>query len=160
MNPITKVYLRQLQKELNVSSNTVRIELKKLSDMKLIQTAVDEDLKVKKYEANVFHPLYKNLRDIIYKYNGIDHLIEDVFFKLGNLREVYLTGDIAEGKSSPFIDLVVVGDVDRIYFNKLIEKAELLLDKKIRTAFYDYTTFNFEKLGNVVYVCVFRAVNE
>lgn len=34
LNPSSQVYLRQLQKDLNVSSNTVRLELNKLSEMK------------------------------------------------------------------------------------------------------------------------------
>jgi hypothetical protein len=157
INPMSKVYLRQLQKELNVSSNTVRIELNKLAEMKLIETVTDKTEKVKKYSANTLHPLYRNLREIVFKYIGVDHLIDDVFFKLGNIDEVYLIGDIAEGKDSLFIDLLVVGNIDRIYFNKLIEKAELLLGKKIRTAFYERGEFNQQTLNNMVSVCIFKA---
>ncbi|MDP2420225.1 hypothetical protein [Sediminibacterium sp.] len=157
INPSSQVYLRQLQKELNVSSNTVRIELNKLTNMKLIQVIDESDGKVKKYTANVLHPLYLNLRDIVFKYIGVDHLVEDVFFKLGNLREVYLTGDFSEGKDALFIDLVVVGDIDRLYFNTLIEKAELLLKKKIRTAFYKTDEFSPKLLSDIISVNIFKA---
>ena len=37
LNPASTVYLRGLERDLGVSSNTVRLELNKLSDMKLIQ---------------------------------------------------------------------------------------------------------------------------
>lgn len=157
INPLNQVYLRQLEKELKVSSNTVRIELNKLAEMKLIKIISDNDgIKVKKYAANTSHPLYKNLREIIYKYIGIDHLIEDVFIKLGNLEQVYLTGDLAEGKDVLFIDLVVVGEIDRQYFIRLTEKVELLINKKIRTAFYNNKEFSPDLLKETVSVCIFK----
>ena len=37
LNPASTVYLRGLERDLGVSSNTVRLELNKLSDMQLIQ---------------------------------------------------------------------------------------------------------------------------
>ena len=156
LNPGSQVYLRQLQKELNVSSNTVRLELNKLSAMKLISTLDSDEGKIKRYMANAVHPLYKNLRGIILKYMGVDHLIEEVFYKLGDLEEVYLTGEIAEGKNTPFIDLVVVGDIDRVFFNQLVEKAETLLNKKIRTAIYSLEEFRPFMLKDIVYVSVFK----
>lgn len=109
LNPGTQVYLRQLQKELSVSSNTVKLELNKLSEMKLIAALDSEEGKIKKYRANNLHPPYKNLRSLILKYIGVDQLLEEVFYKLGDRETVYLTGEIAEGKETPFIDLVVVG---------------------------------------------------
>jgi hypothetical protein len=159
MNPSSQVYLRQLQKEFNVSSNTVRLELNKLTDMKLIQAISGDNTKLKIYTANTLHPLYGNLRNIIFKYIGIEHLIEEVFFKLGSLDEVYLTGDISEGKDVLIIDLVVVGDINRMFFNSLIEKAEILLDKKIRTAFYLKSEFSPQILSNVKSVCIFKFEN-
>lgn len=157
LNPTSQVYLRQLEKELNVSSNTVRLELNKLTEIKLIEEVRSEEIKVKKYKANLLHPLYNSLRFIIFQYLGIDHLIEDIFYKLGNLKEVYLTGDFAEGKDSLFIDLVVVGEIDRIYYARLIEKAELLLNKKIRTGFYLPSSFSPELLNSVASVCIFKS---
>ena len=49
LNPSSQVYLRQLERDLNVSSNTVRLELNKLSEMKLISTVEAEESKIKKY---------------------------------------------------------------------------------------------------------------
>lgn len=155
LNPDSQVYLRQLQRDLNVSSNTVRLELNKLSAMKLISTTDQEEGKIKKYTANPLHPLHKSLRGLILRYMGVDHLLEEVFYKLGFLEEVYLTGEIAEGKNTPFIDLVVVGDIDREFFTTLIDRAELLLQKKIRTALYAPEEFDLEILKDIPHVSVF-----
>jgi hypothetical protein len=160
LNPSSQVYLRQLQKDLNVSSNTVRLELNKLSEMKLISAVESEEGKIKKYVANSFHPLYGNLRGLILKYIGVDQLLEEVFYKLGDLEQVYMTGDMAEGKESPFIDLVVVGDIDKAYFELLVDSAEKLLLKKIRAALYTNGSFSSSLLSGISHVCVYGEGSE
>jgi len=43
LNPVSKVYLRGLERDLGVSSNTVRLELNKLQEMHLIRVQADEE---------------------------------------------------------------------------------------------------------------------
>jgi hypothetical protein len=117
-----------------VSSNTVRNELNKLLAVKLIEKVEREDGNQKQYRANPSHPLFANLRGFVLQQFGLDALIEKVFDRLGEVKSVYLTNDWAEGKTGPFLDLVVVGKVDQTYMHKLIQKAEPLLDRKIRVA--------------------------
>ena len=150
LNPASTVYLRGLERDLGVSSNTVRLELNKLSDMQLIQEqADDENTKTKHYAVNTKHPMFKSLRGVIMQYVGLDQIIENVLDKLGNVDEVYLTGDLALGKNNPFVDLVIVGDVDKGYLYQLIEKAETLIDKKIRVALYQPLEFTEKILKDV-----------
>jgi len=156
LNPGSQVYLRQLERDLQVSSNTVRLELNKLSEMKLINVVETEESKIKKYIANTVHPLYSNLRSIILKYVGVDQLIEEIFYKLGEIDEVFLTGEFANGIETPFIDLVLVGDIDREYLNKLTERAEKLLNKKIRMAIYSKNEFRPSLLQNIQHVSIFN----
>ena len=156
LNPSSEVYLRQLERDLQVSSNTVRLELNKLSEMKLINVVETEESKIKKYIANTVHPLYSNLRSIILKYVGVDQLIEEIFYKLGEIDEVFLTGEFANGIETPFIDLVLVGDIDREYLNKLVDRAEKLLNKKIRMAIYSKNEFTPSLLENIQRVSIFN----
>ena len=93
--------------------------------------------------------MFKSLRGVIMQYVGLDQIIENVLDKLGNVDEVYLTGDLALGKNNPFVDLVIVGDVDKGYLYQLIEKAETLIDKKIRVAIYQPQEFTEKKLKDV-----------
>lgn len=44
------------------------------------------------------------------------------------------------------MDLVLVGDIDKAYLYNLIEKAEVLIDKKIRVGLYLPQEFTEEKL--------------
>ncbi len=148
LNPASKVYLRGLERDLGVSSNTVRLELNKLQEMHLIEAQDDsENTKVKNYVVNQEHPMFKTLRGIIMQFVGLDQIVDQIIKKLGNLDQVYLTGDLAEGKNSPFVDLVIVGNVDKVYMHQLIEKVEPLIQKKVRVA-----TFSKEEFKNNVLI--------
>ena len=150
LNPKTKVFLRGLEKELDVSSNTVRLELNKLSEMHLIEECEGElNTKTKLFSANTRHPLFKSLRGIILQHVGLDQIVDQVLNQLGNLEKVYLTGDLALGRNSPFIDLILVGNVDRAYLFRLTERVENLIDKKIRIGLYRPEEFSAKKLEDV-----------
>ena len=150
LNPASKVYLRGLERDLGVSSNTVRAELNKLQDMHLIVAQEDKkNTKVKNYSVNQGHPLFLMLRGIIIQFVGLDQILDQIIKKLGNLDQVYLTGDLAEGKNSPFVDLIIVGEVDKLYLYQLIEKVEPLIQKKIRVGVYKLENFEEGILGRV-----------
>jgi hypothetical protein len=80
---------------------------------------------------------------------GIDQIIDQVLNQLGNVEKVYLTGELALGRNAPFIDLILVGNVDRAYLFRLTERVENLIDKKIRIALYKTGEFQEEKLKEV-----------
>jgi hypothetical protein len=150
LNPASKVYLRGLERDLGVSSNTVRLELNKLQEMHLIEAQEDSDnTKVKNYAVNQGHPMFKTLRGIIMQFVGLDQIVDQIIKKLGNLDQVYLTGDLAEGKNSPFVDLVIVGNVDKGYMYQLIEKVEPLIQKKVRVASFSKEEFNNNMLTDI-----------
>ena len=148
LNPSNTVYLRGLEKEFGVSSNTVRVELNKLSEIKLIEVVANLESNQKQYRANTSHPLFENLRGFILKQFGLDALIEKVFDRLGEVEAVYLTHDWAEGKLGPFLDLLVVGSVDEVFMQELIKKAEPILNRKIRVA----TCTQLEELPDWEYI--------
>ena len=154
LNPASKVYLRGLERDLGVSSNTVRLELNKLQDMHLIEVQNDNiNSKLKQYSVNTEHPLFNQLRRIILQYVGLDQIVEQVIRKLGNLDNVYLTGDLAKGKNSTFVDLVIVGEIDKTYVYQLINKVEPMIGKKIRVAIFNSNEFNkvhLEEMGVVI----------
>ena len=150
LNPSSKVYLRGLERDLGVSSNTVRLELNKLQEMHLIVTQEDSgNTKVKNYVVNQEHPMFRTLRGIIMQFVGLDQIVDEIIKKLGNIEQVYLTGDLAEGKNSPFVDLVIVGNVDKVYMYQLIEKVEPLIQKKVRVASFSKEEFKNNILTDI-----------
>jgi hypothetical protein len=152
LNPASKVYLRGIERELGVSSNTVRLELNKLQELHLIQMhdALGPQ-KIKHYSVNIDHPLFNSLRGVIMNFVGLDQIMDKIIHKLGDLKKVYLTGDLANGKNSKFVDLVLVGNIDKEYMHQLIEKVEPLIAKKIRVGLFKPEDFTEDVMAEVEY---------
>jgi hypothetical protein len=56
---------------------------------------------------------------------------------------------LAEGKNTAFVDLVLVGDVDKKYLNQLVEKMEPLIQKKIRVALISPLEYSLGMMDSV-----------
>jgi hypothetical protein len=130
-NPATRSYLRELAKEFNVSTNSVREELNQLTKTKLL-TSKKSGRQVF-YKANQDHPLFPELKSMVGKVMGIDQVIEGIVTRLGDLERAFLIDDYAEGKDSGIIDLVLVGNIDQYHLNDLSRKTERYIKRKIRS---------------------------
>jgi DNA-binding transcriptional ArsR family regulator len=130
LNSSTKAHLRGLESEFGESTNAIRVELNRFEDAGLLSSLRDGNKKV--YQANLNHPLYNDIHNIILKETGIDRVIEKVIQRIGKLFYVYLTGDFARGKDSPVIELILVGDeIDREYLARKVVQAEELVGRKV-----------------------------
>jgi len=133
LNAETTAYLRGLEAEFQESSNAIRVELNRFEEAGLLTSSKELNRKV--YTANKKHPLFRNIHEILLKHMGIDRVINDVILKLGKLERAWLVGDMAAGKNSELIEIVLVGDeMDASYLAQLVEKAESLISKKIKTS--------------------------
>ena len=130
LNPGTRAYLRGLADEFGESTNSVRVELNRLSEAGLLESADEGRTKV--YRANTTHPLFPEVQRIVAKTVGLDRLVEQVVNRLGNVELAFITGDYARGVDSGLIDLVLVGEIDLGYTQSLIPKIEDLIGRKIR----------------------------
>ena len=130
-NPKTSSYLRELSKEFNVSTNSVREELNQLTKTKLL-TSQKSGRQVW-YTANTKHPLFDDLKSMVGKVMGIDQVVDGIVNRLGALEQAYLIDDYAEGKDTGIIDLVLVGDIDHYHLNDLSRKTERYIKRKIRS---------------------------
>lgn len=130
LNSETQAYLRGLAEELHESTNSVRVELNRLTEAGLLESSAEGRTIL--YRANRKHKLFPDLHNLVKKNLGLDQLVENVLHKLGDLKRAYITGDYAEGKDSGIIDLVVVGVVRPEYLHYLIAQAEPIIAKKIR----------------------------
>lgn len=140
LNPNNAAHLRGLESEFGESSNAIRLELNRLEGADMLHSEVQGNRKL--FKVNAGHPLYNEINSIVKKYFGLDVIIEWIAKRLGNLKAVYLTGDIAKGKDVGLIDLILVGDINQQYLLKLIEKAEKLIKRKIRYLIYSPEEFN------------------
>jgi len=130
LNPGTSAYLRGLADEFGESTNSVRVELNRLSEAGLLESSDEGRTKV--YRANTGHPLFPEVQRIVAKTVGLDRLVEQVVSRLGNLELAFITGDYARGVDSGLIDLVLVGNIDSIYLQPFTKKIEMLIARKVR----------------------------
>ena len=130
LNSRTKAHLRGLETEFGESSNSIRVELNRFEEAGLLHSLRDGNKKV--YQANVKHPLFQDIHNLILKESGIDRVIEKVIHRMGLLESIYLTGDFARGKDSPVIELIIVGaGIDREYLTRKVVQAEELSGRKV-----------------------------
>jgi hypothetical protein len=84
------------------------------------------------FRANVAHPLFPDLHNILMKYTGFDQIIDKIVYKLGGIACAYIIGDLAKGKDAKEIDLVLMGnEIDTAFLNRLIEKVEKIINRTI-----------------------------
>ena len=135
LNPVLSAYLRELAEEFGESTNAVRIELNRLSNAGILESEAKG--KVILYRAKKTHPLFPELQSIVAKFTGIDRIVEDVIGRLGEVNNAWLVGDYAAGKDTGVIDLVLVGKINLPYLNELVEKVEVLINRRVRTIIMD-----------------------
>ncbi len=131
LNPDTSSHLRGLATEFGESTNAVRVELNRLAEADLLES--NKEGRNIYYRANTRHMLYPEINTIVKKYLGLDQIIEEIIKKLGDIDLALISGDYAQGIDSGLIDLIIVGNIDRNYLQQLVEKAEKIIKRKIRT---------------------------
>lgn len=122
-------HLRGLAKEMDESTNAVRLELNKLSEAGILVS--QEEGNTIQYKANAQHPLFPELSSLVRKYLGLDKVVENLVKRLGDLKLALVTGDYAQGKDSGTIALTVVGNVDMVLLDYLINKTETMISRKV-----------------------------
>ena len=123
--------MREIATEYGESTNSIRIELNRLSKAKILKS--ERAGRTIEYQANAEHPLFMDIRNIVNKYVGFDKLVEQLFQELGGVQSAYITGDYAKGLDSGLIDLVLVGEIDKTVVERLTQKTEKLIKRKIRS---------------------------
>ncbi len=135
LNSSTTSYLRGLESEFGESSNAIRLELNKMEEAGMLDSYLEGNKKI--FKANTKYPLFSEIHSILMKYIGIDHVLDIVVKRMGQLDKAYLTGAFAQGRDSGVIDLVLVGTLDKNYLIQLVERAEKLIKRKIRYVIYE-----------------------
>ncbi|MCL6260003.1 ArsR family transcriptional regulator [Aquiflexum sp. TKW24L] len=124
-------HLRGLADEFGESTNSIRKELNNLSHAGFL-VKVAEKNRIE-YQANPHHPLFSNLQDIIRNYLGFDRLVEAVLERMGEVNEVILTGDYAQGIDSGTIEVMIKGEaLNESYLEHLTGRIEELIERKVK----------------------------
>lgn len=147
LNSHSKAHLRGLAEEFGESTNAIRHELNNLSKAGYLISHGKGN--IIEYSANTDHPLYPELKSLVFKYIGIDKIIDNIINKiisrLGRLEMAFITGEYAQGKDSGIIDLVIVGEVNGQILHGYVSKAERMVNRKIRALVLSRAEFEQNK---------------
>jgi hypothetical protein len=78
---------------------------------------------------------------------GLNHIVDYIVQRIGDLHKVYLVGKLANGQNTDIIDIVLVGNaINKTFLLEQIQKAEKKIDKKIRYVLYTVDEFDMKKI--------------
>jgi len=141
-------YLNGLATDMNESTNSIRKELNNLYSAGYISKFKTNN-KVQ-YRVNVEHPLYEVLKKVVYKYLGLEDLVDEVLERIGNVKQIILIGDYAVGIDSGTIEVFLIGkNLNTEYINQLEKKIEKLIGRKVN--FYLSLKFESKQKHLVIY---------
>jgi DNA-binding transcriptional ArsR family regulator len=118
-----QIHLRELARRANLNDATVRQELKRMTELGLVTCSRDGN---RTYcRANIEHPIYYDLRNMVLKTSGLKDILADVL-RHSKIRIAFVFGSLAAGteKAHSDVDLMVIGDVGLRDVSRLLGKMK------------------------------------
>jgi len=143
-------YLRSLAKEFDESTNSVRVELNRLTEAGLLVS--EEEGKTKMYKANSQHPFFTEIRNMVSKFLGLDDLMERIVMRMGDVEKAYIIGDYAHGVDSGTVEMILIGkNLDTEYLEFIKNKTFEKVNRKVQVSIFE------EDPGTISGILVFGA---
>lgn len=119
-----------MAKEFDESTNSVRVELNRLTDAGLLLT--EDEGKTKVYRANNKHPFFGEITGMVSKFLGLDELMEKIVKRMGEVEKAIIVGDYAQGVDSGTVQLILIGkNLDQEYLDFLKGKTYEKINRKV-----------------------------
>ena len=123
-------YLNGLASEFNESTNSIRKELNNLSGAGYLLKSKKNNKVI--YNANTSHPMFSVLQKIIRQHLGIEQIVETVIERIGDVKQIALTGEYAKGIDSGNIEIIINGpEVNNDYLKNIKPKIERKIGRKV-----------------------------
>jgi len=151
-NPNKRYYLRELQRILGYSAGSVRRELLKYQTDNLFQTEKVGNLLY--YSLNTDHPLYKELKSIVFKTVGVEGSLKKELSSIKEIKVSFIYGSFAseQYKATSDIDLMIIGNPDTSELNERIARLEKRLKREINTTVYSWQEYQDKKKSKSAFI--------
>lgn len=135
-------YVRELSSLIDEDPGNLSRELKKLEEEGLYNSVTKG--RVKFYSLNKKYPLFKELKRIIFKTEGVEGSLKEIVLKFKGVSLAFMYGSYAKNKEKKVsdIDMVVVGEFPQNKFTRDIRSLESKLNREI-----NFTSYNREEFG-------------
>jgi predicted nucleotidyltransferase len=139
-NPDTRLFLREIQRQIGEDISGIKRELDNLEFIALFTTEKVGNLKY--YSLNKSFSLFDELKSIIFKTTGIEGLLKEALTEFPGLEFAFIYGSYALGKESATsdIDLFLIGKINISKLNLIINSLEDKLKREI-----NYTVYSREE---------------
>jgi hypothetical protein len=150
-HPEEMFFVRELTRTINTQINAVRREIQNLVKVGMIVEGVAKDddgvkrpgLKRKYYQANKNFPLMQEVRALLTKAHVLmEWKLDEQIRELGDVRYLAFMGVFMGQRNQP-VDILVVGDVDKIALKRLINQVEKDLGIEINYTSLPYKEFMY-----------------
>jgi len=140
-NESAKLYLREIASLLNVDPGNLSKELKELEEEKLF--FVEERGRQKYYFLNRTHPLYEEIKGIVYKTEGIEGGLRRILSGHKGIKVAFLYGSFARGgvTGASDLDMMIVGELDEDRLLEELSDFERSIGREVNYTLYDRKEF-------------------
>jgi predicted nucleotidyltransferase len=144
-NPTQEYYLRELERLLGYSAGSIRRELLKLQSDSLFKTKKTGNLLF--YSLNKTHPLFEELRSIVFKTTGVEGSLKRILAPLKKIKLAFIYGSFASKseKLSSDVDVMIIGDPEISLLNEKIVELEQKLKREINATIYSWKEYQSRK---------------
>ena len=142
-HPDEDYYVRELSSLIDEDPGNLSRELRKLEEEGLFSSLTRG--RAKFYSLNKHYPLFKEIKKIVFKTEGVEGSLKEVMAKYKGISSAFIYGSHAKNKEkrTSDIDVVVVGQFPVDAFTRDIRRLESKLNREIN--FTSYTREELEK---------------
>jgi predicted nucleotidyltransferase len=144
-HPDEQYYVRELSGLIEEDPGNLSRELKRM-EAEGLYTSVTRG-SVKLYSLNKKYPLFKELKQIIFKTEGVEGSLNRIVREYKGISLAFIYGSYAKNreKKTSDIDLVLVGEVSDGKFARAIRALEARLNREINYTVYERGEFEKER---------------
>lgn len=140
-----RFYVRELANLIDVDPGNLSRELVKLENEGLFRSLFKG--KIKLFSINKEYPVYKELKKIILKTEGVEGSLISLLGQYKDISLSFVYGSYANNKENMIfdVDMIVIGKIPIHDFTRQIRRLESQLDKEINFTHYSDEEFDSEK---------------
>nr|MBN2278781.1 nucleotidyltransferase domain-containing protein [candidate division Zixibacteria bacterium] len=142
LNPDQEYYFSEVVRLTGTRQGVIQRELKSLADAEILNT--EKRGRQKFYSVNRRHPIFPDLRNVIFKTFGVIGKIKDALEPIGKKIEIaFVYGSFARGQevSGSDLDLFLIGKVQLEELVTILSNVENAIGREINPTLFSKTEF-------------------
>jgi predicted nucleotidyltransferase len=135
-NPAAEYYIQEIGRILGKKPGVFQRTLYNLEAQGILASHYEANARY--FQANASHPLYEEIKSIVFKTVGVTESLKEILREAGSIDFAFLYGSFAKGRENQLsdIDLLIVGSPDESVILKRLGDLERSLKREINYRIY------------------------